>query len=178
MTILASRAQLERLRAELRASFEPQKRRVSVCMGTGCKACGGDELLQGLDTALREAGLADEVEVVKTGCRGFCENGTLVSIRPEGTLYCKVKPEDIADIVGRTVAKGERVERLLYELPGAIPGLPGRRFRVPNSGEFGWPLNRLSRNHHGLTPQMPVNIVRATLQADACGVWGCGAVHF
>ncbi len=136
MTLLANRAQLDALRAELAASFDSRKRRVSVCMGTGCKACGGDEILEGIEKALRHAGLEGDVEVVKTGCRGFCENGTLVSVRPEGTLYCKVKPEDIPDIVGKTIAHGELLDRLVYELPGTIPGLPGRRFSVEKTIPF------------------------------------------
>ena len=118
MTKLALRADLDALRAQLAASFDPHKRRVFVCMGTGCKACGGDEILGGLEKALRRAKLHDQVEVVMTGCRGFCENGALVAVRPSGTLYCRVSPDDIPDIVEKTVARGEVIDRLLYEMPG------------------------------------------------------------
>ena len=53
MTKLALRADLDALRAELTASFDPDKDRIFVCMGTGCKACGGDEILDGFETALK-----------------------------------------------------------------------------------------------------------------------------
>ncbi len=128
MKRLATRAKLDALREELAASFDPHKRRIFVCMGTGCKACGGDEILAGLGKALKKARLQDEVEVVMTGCRGFCENGALVAVRPPATLYCHVKADDIPDIVGKTVAHGEVIDRLLYEMPGVVPGVPGRRF--------------------------------------------------
>ena len=72
MTKLALRADLDALRSQFTASFDPRKRRVFVCMGTGCKACGGDEILDGLDKTLEQANLHDQVEVVMTGCRGFC----------------------------------------------------------------------------------------------------------
>ena len=95
MKKLALRSDLDALRTRLAASYDPDKPRLSVCMGTGCKACGGDEILGGFEKALKKAKLHDKVEVVKTGCRGFCENGTLVSLRPNGTLYSRVGPDDI-----------------------------------------------------------------------------------
>jgi NADH-quinone oxidoreductase subunit F len=136
MTKLATRADLGALRAQLNASFEPHKRRIFVCMGTGCKACGGDEILAGFEKVLKRAKLRDEVEVVMTGCRGFCENGALVAVRPPGTLYCRVKPTDIPEIVEKTVARGQVIERLLYETPGAAAGVRGRRISAEESIPF------------------------------------------
>ena len=136
MTALATRSDLEALRAQLGASFDPHKRRIFVCMGTGCKACGGDDIVAGFDRALKRARLQDQVEVVATGCRGFCENGSLVAVRPPGTLYCRVKADDIPEIVEQTVARGEVIERLLYEMPGTVPGKPGRRFPAEEAIPF------------------------------------------
>ena len=82
MTKLVLRTDLETLRDQLIASFNPDKCRIFVCMGTGCKACGGGEILTGLEAKLKEEKLDDQVEVVMTGCRGFCENGALVAVRP------------------------------------------------------------------------------------------------
>lgn len=136
MTKLAIRADLDALRAQLAASFDSHKRRIFVCMGTGCKACGGDEILAGFDKALKRARLHDQVEVVMTGCRGFCEHGALVAVRPPGTLYCRVSAADISDIVGKTVARGEVIERLLYQMPGVVPGMPGRRIAAEEAIPF------------------------------------------
>ena len=86
MTKLARPADLDTLRGQLVASFDPDRRRIFVCMGTGCKACGGDEILNGLQIKLKQENLEDQVDVVMTGCRGFCENGSLVAVRPPGTL--------------------------------------------------------------------------------------------
>jgi NADH-quinone oxidoreductase subunit F len=136
MTKLAIPADLDARRADLVGSFDPDKHRVFVCMGTGCKACGGDEILGGLETALKRAKLKDQVEVVMTGCRGFCENGALVAVRPLGTLYSRVSPDDIPDIVDKTVARGEVIERLLYEMPGALAETAGRRISAEEAIPF------------------------------------------
>ncbi len=136
MTKLALPAELEALRADLAASFDADKPRVMVCMGTGCKACGGDDVLDGVEKALKQAKLNREVELVTTGCRGFCENGTLVVLRPAGTLYCGVGADDTADIIGKTVSHGEVIERLLYEMPGRVAEMPGQRIAAEEEIPF------------------------------------------
>jgi NADH-quinone oxidoreductase subunit F len=127
MNKIALPVELDALRAEIEASFDPDKGRILICMGTGCKACGGDEILEGFEKALKRAKLQDKVEVVMTGCRGFCENGALVAVRPPGTLYCRVSPDDIPEIVNKTVVKGEVIERLLYEMPAGVGKKKGQR---------------------------------------------------
>jgi NADH:ubiquinone oxidoreductase subunit F (NADH-binding)/(2Fe-2S) ferredoxin/Pyruvate/2-oxoacid:ferredoxin oxidoreductase delta subunit len=55
-----------------------------------------------------------KVEVKATGCHGFCEKGALVVIHPHEILYTQVKPEDVPEIVAKTIRKGEVIERLLF----------------------------------------------------------------
>jgi NADH-quinone oxidoreductase subunit F len=136
MTRLASRADLDAARARLAASFDPNRPRVLVCLGTGCKACGGDEILGGFQKALKRAKLHSRVDVVTTGCRGFCENGALVAMRPQGILYCRVGPGDVPEIVERTIARGEVIERLSYQMPSAAGQTAGRRISAEEAIPF------------------------------------------
>jgi len=93
------------------------KLHVLVCAGTGCFASESEQLLSNLkkEVALRD--LADEVQVIGTGCFGFCEKGPIVKIIPDNTFYTEVKPEDASVIVAEHVIKGRKVERLLYTDP-------------------------------------------------------------
>ncbi len=88
-----------------------------VCGGTGCKSSNSDLLVNLLRTELYEHGLSDEVQVVSTGCFGFCEQGPVVKILPDNTFYVGVKPEDTAEIVAEHIIKGRKVQRLLYTDP-------------------------------------------------------------
>ncbi len=90
---------------------------VLVCGGTGCKSAGSKEVQLEFARQLEQKGLSDEVMIVETGCHGFCEHGPLVIIYPEGTFYCRVKPEDVEEIVDSHLFKGRIVERLLYHEP-------------------------------------------------------------
>ncbi|MFO7895068.1 MAG: NADH-ubiquinone oxidoreductase-F iron-sulfur binding region domain-containing protein [Longimicrobiales bacterium] len=122
-----SREDLQAHREMLRAGWDASKPRVYVCAGTGCKACGGEDVLESFGAELRERELGGEVELVRTGCHGFCERGPLVTVQPRDILYCGVTAEDVPAIVDGTFGRGEVVERLLYEMPGAAPGQPGTR---------------------------------------------------
>jgi NADH-quinone oxidoreductase subunit F len=64
---------------------------------------------------LREEAATDEVRLSKSGCQGFCQMGPLVSVIPDGILYTKVRSEDVAEIVVKTLTEGQVVERLLYK---------------------------------------------------------------
>ena len=87
------------------------------CGGTGCKASKSHEIVDNLKEAIKKHGIESKVEVVTTGCFGFCEKGPIVKIIPDNTFYTQVKPEDAEEIVTTHIIGGKRVERLLYVDP-------------------------------------------------------------
>jgi NADH-quinone oxidoreductase subunit F len=103
-------------------------RRVIVCAGTGCVASGAYGVFQAFAEQLPPAGIpvtvefkpedkSDALRLNKSGCQGFCQMGPLVTILPEGILYNRVKAADVAEIIAKTLVKGELVDRLLYVDP-------------------------------------------------------------
>ena len=88
---------------------------VLVCGGTACCSGGADKLVEEFAASLEAAGIKDTVQVVKTGCLGFCEQGPIVKILPQGTFYVQVKPEDVKEIVAEHLVKGRVVQRLCYD---------------------------------------------------------------
>ena len=75
------------------------------------------DLIPALKQEIEQRGLAGEVKVVETGCRGFCSMGPVVTILPEGIFYIKVQPADAPELVEVTLIKGRPVERLVYKEP-------------------------------------------------------------
>src|SRR6056297_3138678 len=88
-----------------------------VCGGTGCKSAESDEIKKSLKRWIDEMGLEDDVQVLFTGCFGFCEKGPIVKVLPDNTFYVNVTPADAEDIVREHLVKGRVVERLLYKDP-------------------------------------------------------------
>lgn len=93
------------------------KNHILVCGGTGCRASQGEEIVQNLNQAIEENGLDNEVQVVRTGCFGFCEKGPVVKMVPDNTFYVHVSPDDAGEIVAEHLIKGRQVNRLLYVDP-------------------------------------------------------------
>ena len=88
---------------------------VLICGGTACCSGGADGLVAEFASCLDRAGLKDSVQVVKTGCLGFCEQGPIVKILPQGTFYVQVKKDDVQEIVAEHLVKGRVVQRLCYD---------------------------------------------------------------
>ncbi len=93
------------------------KMHVLVCGGTGCHASESDKLLSNLKTIVADKGLENDVQVIATGCFGFCEKGPIVKIMPDNTFYTQVKPDDAREIIEEHLIKGRKVNRLLYMNP-------------------------------------------------------------
>lgn len=97
---------------------------VLVCTGTGCVSSGSNSVKDRLLIKLEEFGLQDEIKVVETGCHGFCEQGPIVIVYPEGVFYCRIQADDIHEIVEEHLLKGRIVHRLLYTEQGTDTRVP------------------------------------------------------
>jgi NADH-quinone oxidoreductase subunit F len=96
---------------------DDKKAEIRICAGTACHASGRVALRKAVDKAVAERGLGGKVAVVETGCHGFCEEGPIVVVRPQGLFYPRLKPKDIEEIIETSVVSDGIVERLLYKDP-------------------------------------------------------------
>ncbi|HHT86458.1 MAG TPA: 4Fe-4S binding protein [Clostridiales bacterium] len=117
---------LEQRKTRFAEAFDKCKHRIVICAGTGCMAGGSMKIYHRFREVLKSRGLSVTVALEKeqaeytlteSGCQGFCQQGPLVTIKPEGIIYTKVSPDDVEEIVEKTILGGEYVERLLYKLP-------------------------------------------------------------
>lgn len=88
-----------------------------VCGGTSCHSSESDAVVWNLRDELEAKGLSENVQVILTGCFGFCQQGPIVKVMPDNIYYLKVKPEDAQTIVEEHIIKGRIVTRLLYQDP-------------------------------------------------------------
>jgi NADH:ubiquinone oxidoreductase subunit F (NADH-binding)/(2Fe-2S) ferredoxin len=91
---------------------------ILTCGGTGCESNKGDVIYNNLIAEAEKLGVKGEVQIVKTGCFGFCERGPIVKVLPEDSFYVDVKPEDAKEIIAEQIVKGREVPRLLYKGDG------------------------------------------------------------
>jgi NADH-quinone oxidoreductase subunit F/NADP-reducing hydrogenase subunit HndC len=95
---------------------------VLICQGTGCISGGAEQVSAQLKDEIQRLGSEENIHVKCTGCHGFCQQGPLAVVEPEGTFYTKVKPDDIAEITLSLQPGGKPVDRLFYGDP--VTGKP------------------------------------------------------
>ena len=114
---IASTVELEELRQEILSKRDPNKPCIRLCSGTACHASGSEKITVAIEQEIKNRGLQNEIDFIRTGCHGFCEKGPIVVIYPEEICYLQVKPEDISEVVSETVKEKKVIDRLLYTDP-------------------------------------------------------------
>ena len=95
-----------------------------LCAGTGCVSNGSIPIKAALEQELAKHNLQDEIGVVLTGCNGFCAQGPVMAVQPDGIFYQLLTEEDIPHLVEEHFLKGRPVERLMYTPPAETTPVP------------------------------------------------------
>ena len=102
-------------------------REVRICAGTACHASGRPAVTAAFRDQLAEKGLAGTVRVVETGCHGFCEQGPIVVVQPQGLFYPRVRAGDVAGIIDASIVGDGIYQKRLYKDPGSGAPIPYER---------------------------------------------------
>ncbi|OQB12236.1 MAG: NADP-reducing hydrogenase subunit HndC [Firmicutes bacterium ADurb.Bin193] len=88
---------------------------VLVCGGTDLSSSESEKIITEFDVRLKNAGLENEVSVVRADSSDLCASGLVVIVYPEGAFYNVTKPDDVKEIVEEHLVKGKIVKRLLCD---------------------------------------------------------------
>lgn len=86
-----------------------QRRFVMVCQNRSCLRSGSDQVLAAFQERHCLAAMISGSE-----CLGQCGSGPTVRIVPDDVWYCRVKPEDVDEIVEQHLLGNQPVKRLLH----------------------------------------------------------------
>jgi NADH:ubiquinone oxidoreductase subunit F (NADH-binding)/(2Fe-2S) ferredoxin len=75
------------------------KYKVCVCCGASCISSGGEEVMKKLQEEIKIRGIENDVEIIPTGCMGPCNQGPLVKVMPNNSIYQRVDFSSIGKIV-------------------------------------------------------------------------------
>jgi len=128
LTLDSLKSLAESLRRErLEGGAQQHRAGIMLCGGTGCIAGGGVRIRDAFNAELKNKGLANEINVVLTGCNGFCAQGPVLTIQPDDTFYEKVTVGDVPAIVEEHFINNNPVERLMYKDPVSKQPIPFAR---------------------------------------------------
>ncbi len=95
-----------------------------ICAGTGCVSNKSFKVRDALIKEIEKRELSDEVQVVTTGCQGFCAQGPIMIFQPDGIFYQMLTEDDIPLLVEEHLVKGRPVEKLMYVPPKGESPIP------------------------------------------------------
>ncbi len=117
MPRINSASELEELRKGVLSERDPHKPCIAICAGTGCLGPGNGRVISAFAEEVNKLDLKTKVDIRATGCHGYCEKGPMVVIYPEEICYIQVTPEDVPEIVSKTVLGKKVIDRLTYTDP-------------------------------------------------------------
>lgn len=66
--------------------------KITICIGSSCHLKGSRQIVEGLQTLVKENGLDDKVEMSGRFCMGDCQNGVCLTVDDQ---KFSLKPEDV-----------------------------------------------------------------------------------
>ncbi len=123
MKRLSSIEELREVQQNAVNARDPNRLRVRICM-TGCRAFGAVEVRDAFKASVAEQKLTDRVDIVETGCHGFCARAPVAAVDPYGFFYQQISPKDVPAIVKTTLVEGKLFEKALYRQTKADHVIP------------------------------------------------------
>ena len=156
---------------------QPIKRRLHVCMGTGCISAGAEHVKTALEAELSEKGLDGECAVTIGGCRGLCAAGPLVAIDGDEQIAQQVTPALVPELVENLDALPESMR-----LPTEMPFFQRQKKIVleysgnldPNRIEDYIAAGGYSALNHVLTEMTPPQVIDTLMRSGLRGRGGAG----
>ncbi len=90
-----------------------KKIRICCCTAAGCLSANSKAVKNSLETAVKKAGLEENIEVSSVGCLKCCGKGPLVAVHPMDILYEQVNPETAKGIIKEIIS--EKKQDILTE---------------------------------------------------------------
>lgn len=85
-----------------------------LCAGTGCVSNRAFDIEKAINRELEKHNLQNEIQVVDTGCQGFCERGPIMIVQPGDIFYEMLEEKDIPYLVEEHFLKGRPVKKHMY----------------------------------------------------------------
>lgn len=101
-----------------------EKAHVMMCGGAGCISSKCKDVVAAMQESLEQHGIADQVQIILTGCMGPCDMGPVAIVYPDATFYRRLKPKDAELIVSEHIINQKPVQRLMYRAVGSKEPTP------------------------------------------------------
>jgi len=151
---------------------------VRCCMASGCMSSRSAEIKDAMQHAVTSKNLGDRVEVRRVGCMGFCGQGPMVSVEPDGLLYEHVTVENapsIIDALDGGTAQAELGDAKQPFFSRQLMVVRANNGRIdPESIEGYIEANGYRTLHQVLHEMQPAHVIEAIVKSGLRGRGGAG----
>ncbi len=88
---------------------------ILVCNGEKCYNKASDEVYTKLMKLVIEKNMDNEIQVVRSGCFGLCQQGPIIKVLPDNIVYYNIKENDVEKIVNEHILNNSPVNSLIYK---------------------------------------------------------------
>ncbi len=100
------------------------RKNIMLCTGSGCVSNGAFRIKESLEEELRKQDLQDEIQIITTGCNGFCANGPIIAVQPDGIFYQRITEDIVPFLVEEHFLKKRPVQKLMFTPPEKETAVP------------------------------------------------------
>ncbi|HTD17228.1 MAG TPA: NuoF family protein [Chthoniobacterales bacterium] len=151
---------------------------VRCCMASGCMSSRSAEIKDAMQHAVTSKDLGNRVEVRRVGCMGFCGQGPMVSVEPDGLLYERVTVENapsIIDALDGGAAQAELGDAKQPFFSRQLMVVRANNGRIdPESIEGYIEANGYRTLHQVLHEMQPAHVIEAIVKSGLRGRGGAG----
>ena len=97
--------------------MKPYRAQLKVCGGTECVSNNSYYIEKALKREIKKQGLTNEIQVGSTSCFGFCSDGPMMIVEPEGIIYHSLTEKDIPVLVKEHLKEGKTLKEKVFSPP-------------------------------------------------------------
>ncbi|WP_299525424.1 NADH-ubiquinone oxidoreductase-F iron-sulfur binding region domain-containing protein [uncultured Lutibacter sp.] len=106
------------------------RKNLLVCSGKSCQDASNFDLVDFINTKLKDYNLEHEIQAVQSVCFNKCTIGPNMIVYPDNVEYSTITKDDIDDIIIEHLLNNRIVERLVYNDKNKFSGTNKKQYRI------------------------------------------------
>lgn len=106
------------------------RKNLLVCSGKSCQDASNFDLVDFINTKLKDYNLENEIQAVQSVCFNKCTIGPNMIVYPDNVEYSTITKDDIDDIIIEHLLNNRIVERLVYNDKNKFSGTDKKQYRI------------------------------------------------
>jgi NADH-quinone oxidoreductase subunit F/NADP-reducing hydrogenase subunit HndC len=106
------------------------RKNLLVCSGKSCQDASNFNLVDFINTKLKDYNLENEIQAVQSVCFNKCTVGPNMIVYPDNVEYSTINKDDIDDIIIEHLLNNRIVERLVYNDKNKFSGTDKKQYRI------------------------------------------------